>query len=169
MTSKPLHFIKKPNYTRIGKDRVIRLKYALFDANDGSTIEFRDDLYYLHGGYGGAFAKVEEALEGLDVGAKTEVLVDADEGYGRHDPNLLLKVAEEEIPPEGRQLGATLDGEAEGEVIKFRVVEKQGGLITLDANHPLAGRDLRFMFEVLDVRPASDEELAAGHAIIIRE
>ena len=165
MSEQKLHFISKPNYGRIGKDKVVRLRYAVFDRDSGQALEFRDDLYYLHGGYGGAFPKVEAALEGMEVMGKTEVALDPEEGYGAYDPGLRIIAALEQFPAEAHRVGARLEGEApDGRTIPFRVVGLEAGQLTVDGNHPLAGRRLRFVLEVLDIRPASDAELAAGHA-----
>ena len=165
MSEQKLHFISKPSYGRIRKDKVVRLRYALFDRDGGHALEFRDDLYYLHGGYGGAFARIEAALEGMEIQGKTEVELEPEEGYGRFDPALRVTAPLETFPPEAHQLGARLEGEApDGRVLDFRVVKLENGQLTLDANHPLAGRSLRFVLEVLDIRNASEAEITAGHA-----
>jgi FKBP-type peptidyl-prolyl cis-trans isomerase SlyD len=165
MSEQKLHFISKPNYGRIRKDKVVRLRYALFDRDGEHALEFRDDLYYLHGGYGGAFPKIEAALEGMEIQGKTEVELDPGEGYGHYDPALRVTAPLEAFPPEAHQLGARLEGEApDGRVLTFRVVELENRQLTVDANHPLAGRSLRFVLEVLDIRNASEAEIAAGHA-----
>jgi FKBP-type peptidyl-prolyl cis-trans isomerase SlyD len=165
MSEQKLHFISKPNYGRIRKDKVVRLRYALFDRDGEHALEFRDDLYYLHGGYGGAFPKIEAALEGMEIQGKTEVELDPEEGYGHHDPALRVTASLEAFPPEAHHLGARLEGEApDGRVLSFRVVKMENGQLTVDGNHPLAGRRLRFVLEVLDIRDASAAEIAAGHA-----
>lgn len=165
MSDQKLHFVQKPNYDRIGQDKVVRLKYALFDRDGDKALEYRDDLYYLHGGYGGAFPKVEAALVGLEVHAKAEVELTPEEAYGPRDPALLITQPVQDFPPEARQVGVQLDGEApDGSSRPFVVTAVEADHITVDANHPLAGRHLRFVFEVLDIRNASDAELNAGYA-----
>jgi FKBP-type peptidyl-prolyl cis-trans isomerase SlyD len=165
MASEPLNFIRKASYLRIRPDRVIRLRYAVFDLDGDRAIEFRDDLYYLHCGYGGAFPKVEAALDGRQVGDSVEVILSPEEGYGPRAPELELTVEEEAIPAEARRVGARIEGEApDGHTINFTVTGIQAGRVTVDGNHPLAGRSLRFVFEVLDVRVARSEEIQAGFA-----
>lgn len=165
MTSQILNFVKKPSYLRIGKDRVVRLKYLVFNGETDVIIEFRDDLYYLHGGYGGAFPKVEEVLEGGEVGAKAELALTAEEAYGPRDPAMVITGPAEEFPPEARQLGARLEGHSpDGHVVDFVVTRIADERITVDGNHPLAGLPLRLVLEVLDVREARAEELKARHA-----
>src|SRR5512139_171940 len=99
MTSQILHFIKQASYLRVAKDRVVRLKYLVFNRESGAIIEFRDDLYYLHGGYGGAFPRVEEALEGMQVGAKVELALTIDEAYGQRDPAMIITGPADHFPP----------------------------------------------------------------------
>ncbi len=165
MSEEKIHFLKKGNYSRIAKDRVVRLKYLITDADSNESLEFRDDLYYLHGGYGGAFPVIEQALEGHEVGDKLEIMTPSDEAFGGVQEHLKLRVSLDELPSEAHEIGAVLEGESEqGETISFRVIAVQDGMALLDGNHPFAGRDLRFMLEVLDVREASSKELEAGYA-----
>jgi len=165
MADQVLHFVKKPSYLRIAKDRVVRLKYAVLDMATQHTVEFRDDLYYLHGGYGGAFPKVEQALEGLEAGDKVEVELTPEESYGQRLDELVISAPAEHFPAEAQHVGALLDGEGpDGHVRKFVVTAIGDGMLTVDGNHPLAGKNLHFVFEVLDVRAAREEELKAGYA-----
>lgn len=164
MTDTPLHFNRKRNYKRIGKDKVVKLKYLLRDRDSGETLAYRDDMIYLHGGYGSAFPKIEQALEGLEVDMKAEVDLDPAEGYGEHDPRLVLQVPVEAIPAEARRIGAQIEGEHEsGESLPFRITAIDPDAITVDANHPMAGRHLSFVFEVLDIRDAHAAEIEAGY------
>lgn len=168
MSDDKIQFIKKRNYHSIVKDKVVRLRYALFEQGKDDTLAYRDDLYYLHGGYGGAFPKVELELEGLGVDAKVEVELTPEEAYGPIDPNGMLQVPLEEIPAEAQHVGAQLDAEGpNGERVSFTVTDVGDGVATVDANHPLAGKHLRFVLEVLDIRDATQAELDAGYAFSI--
>ena len=165
MDDQPVHFVKHRNYRVIAKDRVVRLRYGVFEQGTEQALAYRDDLFYLHGGYGGAFPKVEAALEGLGVDAKVEVSLTPEEGYGMRDPDLVMTVPIEEIPPEARSSGQALEGEAEdGQSRRFVVKAVTEESATVDANHPLAGKHLRFVFEVMDIRDATQAELEAGYA-----
>lgn len=165
MDTKPLQFIKRRNYQRIVKDKVVRLRYVVFEQGSEQALAYRDDLVYLHGGYGGAFPKVEKALEGLAVDAKAEVLLEPAECYGERDPRLAMTVPADAIPPEARTVGAQLEGEApDGTVRSFVVTAVNDAEVAVDGNHPLAGKRLHFMFEVMDIRDATRAELDAGYA-----
>lgn len=165
MSEEKIHFLKKSNYARIAKDRVVRLKYLISDADTAETLEFRDDLYYLHGGYGGAFPVIEQALEGHEVGDKLEIMTPSDQAFGPVREHLQMQVPLDDLPPEAHQTGTVLEGESEqGDRVNFRVIAVHEGMARLDGNHPFAGLDLRFMLEVLDVREATAKELEAGYA-----
>ena len=170
MSEQVLHFVPKPSYLRVDRDRVVRLKYALFDADSDEIIEYRDDLYYLHGHAGQQFPKIEAALAGLEVGEKVEVELGPADGYGERDPDLVITGPIEHFPPEAQQVGTMLDGEAaDGHVVQFVVRSVDNGVVTVDGNHPLAGRRLRFVFEVIEIRQARTDELAAGRVLFAED
>lgn len=165
METKIVQFVTQRNYRVIAKDRVVRLRYVVLEQGSEQALAFRDDLFYLHGGYGGAFPQVEQALEGRRVDAKVEISLSAAEAYGERDPALVIQAPLEDIPPEARTVGAQLEGEApDGSARPFVVTAVGADSVTLDGNHPLAGKDLRFLLEVLDIRDASRAELDAGYA-----
>ncbi|EDN66294.1 fkbp-type peptidyl-prolyl cis-trans isomerase [Beggiatoa sp. PS] len=169
MTEQILHFVQKPKYTIVSKNKVIQLKYALFDATD-RILEYRDDLTYLHGGYGGAFPKVEQSLEGLEVGMKCEVQLTPREGFGIFNPFLVMTEPALHFPPEAQQIGIRLDGETPtGEMVKFTVTKVENGMVTVDGNHPYAGKTVKFVFEVADIRTATAKELELGYAVKKKE
>lgn len=170
MDTKTVHFIKQSNYQKIAQDKVVRLRYGLFEQGSEQALALRDDLYYLHGGYGGAFPKIEQALQGLGVGARVEVMLTPAEAYGEIDPAFVMQVPLSAIPPAARQVGARLDGEApDGSIRPFQVRALSAEQATVDGNHPLAGKALRFELEVLDIRAASQAELQAGYAFALTE
>ena len=94
---------------RIEKGRVVRLDYELKD-RDGEQLE--DDgarLEYLHGGFGGIFPKVEEALEGKDVGQEVTLTLEPDDAFGEYDAEL-LRVEPRARFPEGIEVGMRFEG-----------------------------------------------------------
>jgi FKBP-type peptidyl-prolyl cis-trans isomerase SlyD len=143
---------------------VVSLTCLMSDADSGETLDYRSDMVYLHGGYGSALPKVEAALEGLEVDMTCELTLEPADAYGEPDPALLMKVPHDAIPEAARRPGTVIEGEAEdGSSRDFRVVAVDDEGITVDGNHPLAGRRLHFKFEVTDIRDASAEEIAAGY------
>jgi len=150
---------------KITENKVVVLHYAVSDSED-TLIDSSYDHQPLAiiQGTGYLIPGLEKALVDHQAGDKFEVEVAADEAYGqRHDgfvqivPKAMFANIEDlEI---GTQLRATTD-EGEQTVI---VVDVQEDEITVDGNHPLAGIDLKFDVEILEVREATAEEIAHGH------
>lgn len=147
---------------QISKNTVVAIHYTLKD-NEGNVLDSskgKDPLYYLHGA-NNLIAGMEEGLEGKKKGDKFQIKVSPEKGYGAHNPNLVAEVPH-----------SAFDGQDVKTGMKFRT--NQGSTITVtnvgienvtvDGNHPLAGVELNFDVEVMDVRNATSEELSHGHA-----
>ena len=146
---------------KITKDTVVRMTIEMAESGAlGPAQEFE----YLHGGYGGLFPKLESALSGLEAGGKASVVLAPADGFGEHDPSLIRRESRERLP-QGVAVGSALRGQAdeEGQVQMFRVTALSDTEATLDGNHPLAGRTVELRCEVLEVRAATQEEIAHGH------
>ncbi|MDK2125658.1 FKBP-type peptidyl-prolyl cis-trans isomerase [Parachitinimonas caeni] len=151
---------------QIGKNTVVSLSYEMFDANNELLDRTVDEpMVYLHGGYDGIFPLVEEALQGKKVGEKIDVTMEPEDAFGEYEPELVRKEAKDVFPPEvevGMMFEA--DDPESGEIMIFTVTEMGDNYVTVDGNHPLAGKTVRFVGTVTDVRAASEEELEHGHA-----
>ncbi|HHH43700.1 MAG TPA: peptidylprolyl isomerase [Gammaproteobacteria bacterium] len=155
----------KGNTQAVGRDKVVRLRFRIVDGSSGDLLQYGDDLFYLHGGYGGAFPKVERAMEGCRVGDRVEVMLSPEEGYGPHRPELVLELPSAGFEGDVPEAGSAVDGELpDGQSVIFTVSAVSGDLVKLDANHPFAGKQLAFDFEVLEIRESTDAERAAGFA-----
>src|SRR5688572_4353438 len=130
---------------------------------DASDLEDGEPIRYVHG-YGMIVPGLEAALLGLKAGDKKEVRVAAEDGFGTRDEDLVVEIDRTELPdPKRVEIGDELVAEAEGgEEIVLRVVEIMPDSVRVDANHPLAGQDLVYSVEIKEVRPATDEEIAAA-------
>jgi FKBP-type peptidyl-prolyl cis-trans isomerase SlyD len=149
----------------ISQDRVVRLGFRVKDLGNGELLQYGNDLVYLHGGYGGAFPKVELAMEGRLVGDCVTLRLSPEEGYGKRRPELVLTLPSDGFADHAPVPGDAVDGQLpDGRSVTFTVSAVGDDKITLDGNHPFAGRDLQFVFEVLDVRDSTDAERAAGFA-----
>lgn len=147
---------------KIEKDTAVSVQIEIVDGGKASPPQ---EMTYLHGGYGHLFPKIEAALDGLEPGAKTSVTVAPADGFGERDP-LLVKVEPRARLPEGAVVGSVLQGPAAEDGrhgLVFRVTALTDEEATLDGNHPLAGRTVELRLVVLDVRAATEEELAHGH------
>ena len=150
---------------QINRGTVVTLDYELKNA-DGETLEDEGaQVAYLHGGYGGIFPKVEEALEGKAVGDETAVTLEPDDAFGEYDAELIRVEPRDRFPKEievGMQFEG-VPGDREEEAVIYTVTDVTPDSVVVDGNHPLAGERLWFKCAVKDVRPATPEELTHGH------
>ncbi len=149
----------------IRKGKVVSVTYTLQD-EQGQVFEQSDlPVPYLHGHASGLFDKIEQQLEGKHSGDSIEATLRPEEGFGPHDPALTFTDDLENVPPELRYLGASLEAQnAKGEMLTFVVKHIENGKLTVDANHPLAGQTVKFRVTIRDVRDATPEELHTGTA-----
>ena len=144
----------------IAPHKFVTLTYRIIDA-DGLVLEQNDiPVSYIHGGYSDLFEKVERALEGKAAGDSVSVTLSPDEGFGEHDPNLTFTDDLENVPHEFRYLGAQVEMQNEdGDARTFIVTRIEDGQLTVDCNHPFAGKTVRFEVDIQSVRDASPQEL----------
>jgi FKBP-type peptidyl-prolyl cis-trans isomerase SlyD len=152
---------------RIGTDTVVTLTYELLNADGEALEEDNAQVEYLHGGYGGIFPKVEQALEGKEPGHALSVTLDPEDAFGEYDADL-LRVEPRGRFPETLEVGMQFEGvpgggtdEAEARI--YTVTDITEEAVVVDANHPYAGERLWFKCAVKDVRPATQEEVEHGH------
>lgn len=151
---------------KIAKDTVVSLRYELFDS-DGELLEkVEDPVSYLHGGYDGIFPLVEEELHGKSLGDKCSVTLQPDDAFGEYDHNMVEVEARSSFPDEvavGMQFEGGPEGTDDEDFMLFTVKEVTDDEVTVDGNHPLAGKTLTFNCVVTGVRPATAQELEHGH------
>ena len=133
----------------------------VFDSSEG-----RDPLTFLVG-HRQMIPGFEEEMMGAKVGERREFTLTADRAYGERDEEAVLQIPRENFAPleeeasleKGMQLVAQMPhGPA-----PFTVIELTDEIVTGDFNHALAGQSLTFSVEVVELRDASEEELAHGH------
>ncbi|MBA4382388.1 MAG: peptidylprolyl isomerase [Sideroxydans sp.] len=151
---------------KIAKNAVVSLTYQLADA-DGTVIEKAGDpISYLHGGYDGIFPTVEEALEGKNIGDTFSVSMEPDDAFGEYEHELVRAEPRDMFPKEvavGMQFEGGAEGDDDEDFMLYTVTEVTDDEVTVDGNHPLAGKSLVFSGTVTGVRAASAEELTHGH------
>ncbi len=153
------------NEELVEQDKVVRLRFRVSDAASGELLQYGDDLFYLHGGYGGAFPKVEQAMDGCRVGDSAKLTLSPEDGYGLRDPSLVLVVPSQDFRERRPEAGEAVEGQLpDGQAMVFTVTAVAGERVTLDGNHPFAGKRLAFDFEVLEIRDSIAAERAAGFA-----
>jgi FKBP-type peptidyl-prolyl cis-trans isomerase SlyD len=86
-----------------------------------------------------------------------------EEGFGPHDESLTYTDDLDNVPPEFRRIGAEVEMmNDQGDARKFIVTRIEDGRLTVDGNHPLAGKLITFNIKIVGIRPASEEEIANG-------
>ena len=151
---------------RIERGTVVTLDYELKDADGALLEEEGATLAYLHGGYGGIFPKVEEALQDKEVGHELAITLEPDDAFGEYDAEL-LRVEPRDRFPETLEVGMQFEGvpgDDEEEARIYTVTDVAADKVVVDANHPYAGERVWFRCAVKGVRKATREELEHGHA-----
>ena len=141
---------------------VVSLTFKLFDDRNTLIEEAREPIAYLHGGYSGIFPLVEQALTHKQVGESITVALEPADAFGDYDASLVRMEPVDALPPD-LSIGGYVVSEQDGEETVWRVTDIADGKAVLDANHELAGQRLRFEATVVDIRPATQEEISHGH------
>jgi FKBP-type peptidyl-prolyl cis-trans isomerase SlyD len=150
----------------IAPNKVITMNFTLKD-DDGNILDTTDSggpFSYLSGN-NMVLPKLEEAVSGMIIGTKKHLKLDAKDGYGEYNDDAVQAVGKENFPEDfvleaGREYMAS---NPDGVQMPFIITSVEDETITIDFNHPLAGKNLNFDIELLDVRDATAEELAHGH------
>jgi FKBP-type peptidyl-prolyl cis-trans isomerase SlyD len=157
----------------IEKNKVVALTYVLkYDNASGETIEVadeRDPLIFLFGN-GGMLPKFEENLSSLKSGDHFEFLLSKDDAYGDFTEEAIVELSKDifriegEIDEEMLKPGSFIPmQDQDGHPLQGKVLSVDESNVKMDFNHPMAGKNLHFTGEIVEVRDASEEELSHGH------
>jgi FKBP-type peptidyl-prolyl cis-trans isomerase SlyD len=151
----------------IRKYTMVSIHYTLRD-RDGKQLDSTrakgSPLQYLHGS-GDMLPGLEDELEGKSVGDKLEIRLPPQRAFGLVDPSLKQTVPIELFEGTVLQVGTVLNSGSDNYQIRT-VTEINGNQVTLDANHPMAGKILYFDVEVMAVRRATMEEIAQSRETV---
>jgi FKBP-type peptidyl-prolyl cis-trans isomerase SlyD len=150
---------------QIAERTVASFNYTL--TNDAGEIidssEGRSPLAYLHGA-GNIVPGLEKEMTGRKAGDRFDVVVAPEDGYGQPNPMLVQTVPREAFQGvDSIEVGMEFQAQTPQGPLSVVVSKVDADNVTVDGNHPLAGKTLHFAIEVTDVRDASVEELAHGH------
>ena len=150
---------------KIEKDRVVRFHYAVAEAGQEAVENSKDGgqpLAILFG-HGNIIPGLEKAMDGREAGDSFKATVPAAEAYGERRDGLTQRIPKKHFGAQRLEPGMQV-------VLQTNfgpravTVEKVGmSVVDVDLNHPMAGKDLDFDIEVVEVREASAEELEHGH------
>ncbi len=158
---------------KIENNTVVSVNYLLTKKDTGEKIEetSKEHPFVFIFGTGGLLEDFETNLHNKKAGDTFDFFIDHKRGYGVRDETFLANVPMEaflgedgKFDDENIKVGATLPMvDNEGAPLHGTVLEITDKHVRMDFNHPLASQDLHFKGEILEVRPATAEELAHGH------
>ncbi len=151
----------------ISTNKFVELTYRIVDKSNGEVIEqVEDPLGYVQGDNTLLFNQVTKELEGKSVGDEVEILLKAEDAFGPKIDELIFTDDLNNVPLEYRYIGATVTMQNDkGGTKDFIVSNIEDGKLTIDGNHPLAGKDSIFYVEVLSIRDATADEIIEGGSI----
>ncbi|VUD61647.1 FKBP-type peptidyl-prolyl cis-trans isomerase SlyD [Thalassocella blandensis] len=152
---------------KIAQDAVVMFHYSLSE-QDGSEIENNRDampMAYLHG-HKNIMPALEKALDGKEAGEVIDVTVEPKDAYGERKEGNNQKIPVKHLLSKHKRLmpGMLVKVNTEKGPVDARVIKPGKFMVELDFNHPLAGKTLNFHIDIKEVREATSEELAHGHA-----
>ena len=151
---------------QIEKNKVVSMHYTgkLQDGTVFDSSEGKEPLEFIYG-TGMIIPGLEEQLEGLQAGDKKTVdYISADNAYGQRQEEAMQEVPKDQLPQDVElQEGMQLAAQGPQGVIPVTLAQIKDESVIVDFNHPLAGKDLSFDVEVVEVRDATQEELEHGH------
>ena len=159
----------------ISKDKVVSVNYMLSVSNKDQPEELIEQTSKEHPfvflfGHEAALPEFEEKLAGKKAGERFDFNISSENGYGSHEKDNVVQIDKAAFNIDGKFDSARVKVDAElpmrdneGHTLTGKVTAITDTHVEMDFNHPLAGFDLHFTGEVLDVREATPEELAHGH------
>ena len=148
----------------ISINKFVELTYRIIDQSNGEVIEqVEEPLGYVQGDNSLLFNQVTKELEGKCVGDEVEILLKAEDAFGKKADELIFTDDINNVPMEYRFIGASVTMQNDkGGTKDFIVSSIEDEKLTIDGNHPLAGKDIIFYVEILSIREATADEIIEG-------
>ena len=152
--------MSETEFTTVKDNTVVQIAYNL--TVDGEEVE-SNTLEYLHG-HGNIIAGLETPMTGMQVGESRDIVALAKDAYGEFDADQVIKVNRTAFPADFEiRLGESMRlRDSSGHMFEAVATAISEDFVELDMNHPMAGKDLNFNVTILDIRPATEDEIAAG-------
>ena len=148
---------------KITNNKFVSLVYTITDDDDNILERIDMPIQYIQGAKSQIIEKIEVALDGHKVGDLVHVILSPDEGFGPHQPELTFSDDINNVPPQFHSIGAEVEFKNEqGESKIFRVTHIEDGKLTVDGNHPFAGKSITYNITVKEVRDATADEMKHG-------
>jgi FKBP-type peptidyl-prolyl cis-trans isomerase SlyD len=154
------------NDLKMEKNMIASVHYTgtLKDGDEFDNSEGRDPLTFLVG-HMQMIPGFEEEMMGAGVGESRTFTLTPDRAYGQRDESGINEIPRDQFPEEMElEVGMELVADMEHGPTPFIIVELTDSMVKADFNHKLAGKSLTFTVKLVELRKASEEELAHGHA-----
>ena len=157
---------------KVGKDSVVALVYQLRTEPNGAVMDEAtgDAPFEFLFGHGNVLDKFESNLAGLIAGNQFQFVLSAADGYGERDAEAEIKMNKSDFNFEGEDASHLIEignliplQDQHGNPFQGRITAVDADTVSVDLNHPFAGKTLHFSGEVVGVREAHASELAHGH------
>jgi len=148
---------------KITKNKFVSLVYTITDDDDNILERIDMPIQYIQGAKSQVIEKIEVALDGHKTGDLVHVILSPEEGFGPHQAELTFSDDINNVPPQFHSIGAEVEFQNDkGESKIFRVTNIEDGKLTVDGNHPFAGKSITYNITVKEVRDATADELKHG-------
>lgn len=150
---------------QVADNMAVSIHYTLSN-DDGEVIDSsigNEALVYLHG-TGNIISGLEQALHGKAIGDKLNVRISPENAYGEFMEDRVQVISRAMFEGiDDLEVGMQFHADVSSGPGVVSIIAIEGDNVTIDGNHPLAGLALTFDVEIIDVRPASTEEISHGH------
>jgi len=156
---------------KVEKDKVVFISYTLASVEDSNQVvgqaTEREPFAYIHG-HEFALPALEQRLEGLSVGDLFDFVLTPEEGFGEYyEDNTvdypLQAFKDQDYPTDALKIGEIVPLQDEdGYPLDGIITFMDDKIVTIDFNHPFAGRNLHYKGKVLGIRNATPEEILQG-------
>ena len=150
----------------IGK--FVSLSYTIVDPTGTLVEQYDQPIGHIYGSDTQLIGSIEQAIHGRKAGEEVQLTISPEEGFGARDESLTFTDDIKNVPEEFRRIGAEVQMQSDrGESRIFYVTQIDDEKLTVDGNHPLAGKELQVRVKIHEVRDARPDEVRASgaHAI----
>jgi len=148
---------------KISNDKFVSLVYTITDEEDNILEHIDTPIQYIQGAKGQVIKKIEIALDGHQAGDLVHIALTPEEGFGPYQPELTFSDDIANVPPQFHSIGSEVEFQNDnGENKIFRVIGISDEKLTVDGNHPFAGKIITYNITVKEVRDATENELKSG-------
>ena len=145
----------------IKNKKFVAITYSITDESDEVLERIDMPVNFIYGRDNTVIPKIKQELEGHQAGDEIVVNISPEEGFGTHQEELTFTDDIENVPPEFHKIGAEVEFQNnQSEVKKFTVTKIENGKLTVDGNHPFAGKNITYNIKIREVRDATADELS---------